>query len=482
MVPMFTDESVEVGWAVDIALRGARPLVSGGDTYNGPLYIYALAAAFRIFGLHPYLPRVFVLVTGSLTVVAVFFLGRELTRGRTLVGLLAAGALATNPHHAFFVSHIAWSNCTTALLTTLALILYLRSEERPPMLLAFGVMYGFALQSHPSALALAPGLAAHMLIDSRRRAQLKTPWPYLGLVAALVGYLPVIYYNWITHLGSLIVARQRWYAFEINPSAAKAYGTTEGMVSMLGRIVLGSFGPTNQALSNWPAIVVIWNLGVFALARMAREGRTLPFLVVTGALAVYAYFGRYYENPTSVRIFMPAIPLIFVALSDLLVFGVLDRFSAQPVAARAILAVCVVYLATAQLRTLRDYYHWAIAAGFHNGALIEMQERAREHPTAPVYLDGHLYDVNERLGGSLGQTLWMLLFLDGHPVEVWQTLGKGASLGSIGDHAPAYLVTLVVPRRFVIPPGYHLDTSGGFFCRGCVAPVRFAMLARSEAE
>ena len=46
------------------------------------------------------------------------------------------------------------------------------------------------------------------------------------------------------------------------------------MVSMLGRIVLGSFGPTNQALSHWPAIILIWNLGVFALAdKVKRHAR-----------------------------------------------------------------------------------------------------------------------------------------------------------------------------------------------------------------
>ena len=52
---------------------------------------------------------------------------------------------------------LTWSNCTTAFFTTLAIGLYLHATrfDRAPWLIAAGALYGLAVQTHPSAFALA---------------------------------------------------------------------------------------------------------------------------------------------------------------------------------------------------------------------------------------------------------------------------------------------------------------------------------------
>src|SRR4051812_48079003 len=143
MVPRFTDEALEVLHSLAIVRDGLRPLTNY-DTYYGALYNYVVAPALLLSGESPLAPRVVVLLAGIATVAVTYLLGAELVRrlvpqqdaamqtvARRIVGLLAAGLLATNGQHVVVNSHIAWSNCLTPLLTTLAFWALLR-ETSPP--------------------------------------------------------------------------------------------------------------------------------------------------------------------------------------------------------------------------------------------------------------------------------------------------------------------------------------------------------------
>jgi hypothetical protein len=101
-----------------------------------------------------------------------------------IAGLLAAGLLATNGPHVVVNSHIAWSNCLTPLLTTLAFWALLRAGEARPFLPLAGLLLGLALQTHPLVVAMLPGLALAVLLHDAR--SLRTPWPWLAAAAFLV--------------------------------------------------------------------------------------------------------------------------------------------------------------------------------------------------------------------------------------------------------------------------------------------------------
>ena len=143
-IPRFTDETLEVLHSLAIVRDGTRPLTNY-DSYYGALYNYVVALALAVSGESPLAPRLVVLIAGVLTVVATYFLGVEIGRwlpplrvlglsvtgrvGPRIVGLLAAAFLATNGPHVVVNSHIAWSNCLTPLLTTLAFWALLRGDR-----------------------------------------------------------------------------------------------------------------------------------------------------------------------------------------------------------------------------------------------------------------------------------------------------------------------------------------------------------------
>src|SRR4051812_44597701 len=175
LVPRFTDETLEVLHSLAIVRDGARPLTNY-DSYYGALYNYVAALALLISGENPLAPRVVVLLAGIATVVTTYLLGSEIGRrvapggdGQIvprLIGLLSAGLLATNGPHVVVNSHVAWSNCLTPLLTTLAFWALLRfGRNRTPspstawLLPLAGLLLGLALQTHPLVVTLLPGAA-----------------------------------------------------------------------------------------------------------------------------------------------------------------------------------------------------------------------------------------------------------------------------------------------------------------------------------
>ena len=210
-VPVFTDETVEVLFGLEISRAEMFPL-TGADTYYGPLWSYLLAAAFSVFGPSLVLPRAIVMVTGSLAVVVTYLFGREI--GGRAAGLVAAGLLLTAPWQILTHSHVAWSHTLTPLLVTLALLLLVRALKRENgwLLVGAGFVLGLAVQSHPTAVVVLPGVAVATLLHPIGRRWLRTPWPYLAGLAAALAYSPIIAYNLLYPGGSFAEGSQRTYA------------------------------------------------------------------------------------------------------------------------------------------------------------------------------------------------------------------------------------------------------------------------------
>ena len=103
--------------------------------------------------------------------------------------------LATSSFHVVVSSRLAWSHALTPLALTVALALLLRWERTRDVrtLAGAGLAYGLGVHTHPTALAVAPGLAIWALLHWRETLASRAGWTALGL--ALLAYLPMIAFN-----------------------------------------------------------------------------------------------------------------------------------------------------------------------------------------------------------------------------------------------------------------------------------------------
>jgi 4-amino-4-deoxy-L-arabinose transferase-like glycosyltransferase len=219
-IPRLTDEAGEVTTALQIAFEGARPLVHN-DAYRGPAWAYGLAAPLALLGPRPGLPRDYALAIGLATVLAVYLLGRSLAgpRAGLAAGLLQATAFAPIA----LESHVAWSNHATPGMVTLAGLATWRAlgmarvrvsgmpsldrdktssgsgqpdrDKALHWLLLAGLLWGLALQTHPSAVAPLAGAGLWFLAARERRALLRRPATWLAPIACLLVLSPMLVYN-----------------------------------------------------------------------------------------------------------------------------------------------------------------------------------------------------------------------------------------------------------------------------------------------
>ena len=131
-LPYYWDEAGQfVPSALDI-LRGGHLIPrSTVPNIHPPLILVYLAAAWRLFGFHPAVTHIAMLVLASIGVLAAFLLAIELSHeARGAPAFLAAALLCISP--VFFVeSGLAQLDAPAMLFTTLALLFFL--QERIPL-------------------------------------------------------------------------------------------------------------------------------------------------------------------------------------------------------------------------------------------------------------------------------------------------------------------------------------------------------------
>jgi 4-amino-4-deoxy-L-arabinose transferase-like glycosyltransferase len=373
LVPRFTDETLEVLHSLAIVRDGARPLTNY-DSYYGALYNYLVALALAVSGESPLAPRFVVLVAGVATVCATYLLGAEVGNrlvsqpgsrvASRLVGLLAAGLLATNGPHVVVNSHVAWSNCLTPLLTTLAFWAVLRSDRlkpaacspspahrdvgpqgRPPSesagvrrsaptgplprgkadvraaqrrgaggegLPVAGLLLGLALQTHPLVAAMLPGVALAVVVRDWRI--FKTPWPWLAVLTFLIGYANVLVYNAEHGFESIRSAQRIQAEYAQDQQAATGYLATSGAVLLLLVRILGGAVDQRESISAYladPGSLIVSVMVVAGLVILAGRRTLLPLVVVVTFLLMLPAVNSKFQTLLTVRYLMPVVPLLF---------------------------------------------------------------------------------------------------------------------------------------------------------------------------
>jgi len=481
-IPRYTDETGEVATALAIAFDGARPLVHN-DAYRGPFWAYLLGTVLAITGPQPGLPRLFALALGALTVGVTYLFGRALA-GRG-AGAIAALLMATAFGHVVLGSHVAWSNNSTPLWTTLAaLCLWLgagrggsgagagsmigrgmgrgrggtveiddstigRTVAPGPTpgatpgptpgakaarlhiakptkgadawLALSGVLWGLALQSHPSVVALLPGAAVWFLAAPARRQRLRTPGPWIAMGLFVLTLSPMTVYNLQTDLSAVAEATKPSQPVLRDHSASAIAANAAGLLGQLGRAAgagaLREAGdPTPNAVvvltdalrpaATWLYVVAL----VGALAWTGIRGPRLPACLAGSALVALTLTNRSSTNFYDLRYLAMLLPSAYAAV------GAIAAPSITPpgatLARRAAAATVVAALIGYPLFTIPAYYARERAAGRANHAMIAAADQiAARAGAGTVLVDKAMRDIDLGGGGDPARAFDELLTL-----------------------------------------------------------------------
>jgi 4-amino-4-deoxy-L-arabinose transferase-like glycosyltransferase len=416
LIPVVTDEVFEVLAALSV-YQGNWILYGPVNPTAGPLATYLLALGFWLLGPQMILPRIIALILGVLTVGLTYVLGRSM--GGRWAGVIAGILLAFSPIHTVVNSHIPWSNATTPFFFTLAIIVLHAAGRRHhgPLLVLGGLLFGLALQSHISLLAVIPGLLVWFLARRDIRTWMREPWPYLAAGAALLGYANMIVYSLTTGGGALADAEQHTYAWVSNPTWGTYWINLKGFLGSVA-LALGGQLPEieNPASTLVATILLIWLVVSLIYALWRRE--TMPVLVVLSTAIVMPYFNKRYSGLLSQRYIAFLMPLCFATMG-LAAAHLLDTLRAKDRPARTALAagfvVLVLLVAIYPIRTTLAHYDAENRANRNNAAALHMATTLKDatDPDTPVYLSFELAGPKASGGRRFRRSLSYYLLLEG---------------------------------------------------------------------
>lgn len=399
--PGMTDEYKEITQALNILQFGARPLVQP-MSYIGPVWMYLNAALFRIFGTYIFMPRLTMLVFGTLTVVVTYFLARVLIPHRRSIALLAALFLAVNPQHIYINSHVAWSNAATPFFSTFAILAYIYATRRahPSWLIVAAILFALAAQTHPLVLALTPAFLVDFLWEPKTRMLLRTFTPYLAVAVALLVYSPLLYYNLSNNFGSLRAAGTHPRAFEPTLALNALALRLVDLSRLLGYVTLGTIGEPRPGDPHFtaPGIAFFVIVLITAVWFMRRHDHFPPLAICLSSIALVIVNQNYAGNLRGryVAFLLPLIFIVWGAATVALwnwagarvVAGPAGRFAMLGVRAAVILAI-VWLLISSPLRLNNLYVHSARV--IQNETLwLQMVSLAQNSDSSAILLDSGL--------------------------------------------------------------------------------------------
>lgn len=217
-----------------------------------------------------------VLAIGGVVLLAVQF-SRLLGAGRAAQVLtavvVAASALVMTLGHRLSTATfdlLAWT-------AILVLVTQALADHRPRLWLVAGVVAGVGLNNKHAVVILLGAVLVAVALDPRTRPALRTRWPWLAGLVALLLWVPNLVWQ----------ARHDWPVFALSADIADEYGGVGGRIGLVGE----------AALMFSPVIFVVWVVGLVQLLRWPdwRAARlpALVFLLVTGLFLVTGGKGYY---------------------------------------------------------------------------------------------------------------------------------------------------------------------------------------------
>ena len=139
--------------------------------------------------------------------------------------------------------------------------------------LAAGIFAGLALLSKFTVIMLLPAIAAFMLVPAWRWRWLRSPWPWLAALIAVVIFLPVLIWN----------AEHDWASFRFQ--FVRAVATHEWSLRTVGEFIGVQFG-----LVGFVMLPVVLSGVALTAWRGYRRGEPVPILLSTCVIVPFCYF------------------------------------------------------------------------------------------------------------------------------------------------------------------------------------------------
>lgn len=321
LVPRYIDELKEVKLAYAIYAGQALPLHNAAHDM-GALHNYILAAIFKLFGPSIYWPRLYVAITGALTVVLVYRLGLLLFDRWT--ALLAAGFLLTSGMH-IMVNHMAWGNCTTPFFFVMAVIATekARLKQSGRWLLGAALLWAATLQTHSSAIIYVLVAVLYILFSAyRSQAGIGRRWYWGAAGLFLAGYANMIYYNISSLGGSLRWLSNKAYALEQEPGLWSFIKNLEQMTIELLRSISSTYAEHQHIWQylNHPIFVLALLLLLLGFWVAWQKQQKLLIWMILGGMLTMPWINHRFVFYVTTRYIMPLIICALLLLAVAVVY------------------------------------------------------------------------------------------------------------------------------------------------------------------
>lgn len=163
------------------------------DDYKPALYTYLTMPSIGLFGLNVVAVRLPSVIFGILTVLATFFLVRELFKKDT-IALLAAFLLAISPWHIQF-SRVAFEANVGVALNVFGILFFLKAFKKPWFLSLSALTFGLSFHVYQSEKVFVPLLISILILSFRKMFFLiKKKQIFISLIVLIIVLSPLIYF------------------------------------------------------------------------------------------------------------------------------------------------------------------------------------------------------------------------------------------------------------------------------------------------
>lgn len=160
------------------------------DDYKPPMYVYLTVPSVAVFGLNDWAVRLPSAVLGTLTVLVIFFLVKEILDNSQLA-LLAMLFLAISPWHLQF-SRVAFETNIALSLTVFGAWAFFKGLKKGKFLIFSVLLFGLALYSYHSARVFVPLLGLSLIFLFRKRLFQLWRYSLVGGLLAIIFVLPLV--------------------------------------------------------------------------------------------------------------------------------------------------------------------------------------------------------------------------------------------------------------------------------------------------
>ena len=217
------------------------------------------------------------LIAMILLVVCAAAFARLLGGGRA-AQLLTASTIAASVITVTLAHRLSTASFDTLAWTAVLLVVgHALRDDRPPLWLLAGLLAGIGLNNKAAVVLLLFAILVGVLLVRDTRWQLRTAYPWIGGVIALLLWLPNLIWQF----------QNGWPALALGADIADEFGGLAGRLGLLG-----------QALAMFsPVIAVVWLYGLVQLFRDSTWAKLRPigiaFLVSTAVFVLAAGKGYY---------------------------------------------------------------------------------------------------------------------------------------------------------------------------------------------